>query len=144
MKTHAILAALVLAAPATTLAGHRGPIFFPGACVPPPVVCHPGFAPRGFYAPRPFLSFSYVSSPFVGSRYVAPSPVYRATRYYESADSSIEVDVQRALRRLGYYRGSIDGDIGPRSRLAIRDFQADNGLPATGRIDGSLLRVLGI
>jgi hypothetical protein len=45
MKTHAILAALVLAAPATTLAGHRGPIFFPGACVPPPpAVCPPGFA----------------------------------------------------------------------------------------------------
>ena len=102
--------------------------------------CHP----QSYYAPRPFLNFSYVNTPFVSTRYVTSSPVYRGTRYYEPVESSIEADVQRALRRFGYYRGSIDGDIGPRSRAAIREFQADTGLRVTGRIDGSLLRSLGI
>ena len=39
--------------------------------------------------------------------------------------------------------GSIDGDIGPGSRSAIRNYQADRGLAPTGRIDSALLRSLG-
>jgi peptidoglycan hydrolase-like protein with peptidoglycan-binding domain len=85
-----------------------------------------------------------VSTPFVATRYVATTPIYRATSYSRPAAASIEADVQRALQRLGYYRGSIDGDIGPRSRAAIREFQGDTGLAVTGRIDGALLRTLGI
>ena len=54
------------------------------------------------------------------------------------------MDVQRALKRRGYYAGAIDGDIGPGSRSAIRAFQADRGLRVTGRIDSTLLRSLGI
>ena len=52
--------------------------------------------------------------------------------------------MQRVLKRRGYYYGSIDGDIGPASRNAIRNYQADRGLKVTGRIDSSLLRSLGI
>jgi peptidoglycan hydrolase-like protein with peptidoglycan-binding domain len=69
--------------------------------------------------------------------------VYPAGRYYDT-DDSIDADVQRALRRRGYYHGPIDGDIGPGSRSAIREYQADHGLRMTGRIDGSLIRSLGL
>ena len=55
---------------------------------------------------------------------------------------SVEIDVQRGLSRRGYYRGTIDGDIGPGSRSAIRAFQADNGYAPTGRIDRGLLEAL--
>ncbi len=68
-----------------------------------------------------------------------------APRYVEpSYSDGLAVDVQRELRRRGYYRGSIDGDVGPGTRSAIRAYQYDRGLSATGRIDRSLLRSLGI
>lgn len=87
-----------------------------------------------------------------GARYsvVRTQPVIRVVPQirYESYDrydrQPIEVDVQIALRREGYYRGPIDGDIGPGSRYAIRAYQYDNDLPVTGRIDGYLLRSLGL
>ena len=86
------------------------------------------------------MSLSFVSSRPYGSE----RPVYRASRYYEAEDSSYEADVQRALKRRGYYYGDVDGDIGPQSRAAIREYQADHRLAITGRVDGSLLRSLGI
>ena len=88
-----------------------------------------------YYYSRPSLGFSY---------YSRPSTVYRGYSAYGSYSDSLAVDVQRELRRRGYYRGPIDGDIGPGSRAAIRNYQYDRGLSATGRIDSSLLRSLGI
>ncbi|MGI8602506.1 MAG: peptidoglycan-binding protein [Verrucomicrobiales bacterium] len=52
--------------------------------------------------------------------------------------------VQRCLQREGYYRGPIDGAIGPGTSRAIIRFQTDRGLRATGRIDSELLRLLGV
>jgi hypothetical protein len=52
--------------------------------------------------------------------------------------------VQAELARRGYYHGEVDGEIGSRSRAAIRAFQAAQGLPATGVIDAKLLKALGI
>lgn len=40
--------------------------------------------------------------------------------------------VQQALKNAGFYTGSIDGKIGPKTREAIRAFQAQNGLKADG------------
>ncbi len=94
-----------------------------------------GYSP--YYYGSPGLSFTYSSSP----RYYR---TYRSVPTYRSTVSSLEVDVQRELRRHGYYRGPIDGDIGPGSRNAIRAYQADRGLSVTGRIDSRLLRSLGI
>ena len=48
-----------------------------------------------------------------------------------------------AMQKRGYYSGPVDGDIGPRSRAAIREYQAEHGLEANGRIDDPLLRSLG-
>ena len=84
------------------------------------------------------LGFSYVSRP----SYYTSSRVYRG-RTAGYADE-LAADVQSALRRRGYYRGPIDGDIGPGSRAAIRAYQAERGLAVTGRIDSSLLRSLGV
>jgi peptidoglycan hydrolase-like protein with peptidoglycan-binding domain len=48
-------------------------------------------------------------------------------------------DVQSALKRLGYYRGGVDGIAGPRTRTAVRQGQADFGLTVTGEAYGVLL-----
>jgi hypothetical protein len=42
------------------------------------------------------------------------------------------VEIQQKLKKLGYYKGTVDGLTGPKTRAAIRAFQRDNGL----RIDG--------
>ena len=142
MKTHAILAALILAAPTASFAKHKSIFIAPDHCAPR---YYGGYAPHyhsyGWYAPRPFVSLSYISERPI---YASERPIYRASRYYEADDSSFESDVQRALKRRGYYSGAVDGDIGPRSRAAIREYQADHGLPITGRVDGSLIRSLGL
>jgi len=42
------------------------------------------------------------------------------------------VNVQKALKKAGYYNGAIDGKVGPGTRDAIAAFQKDNGLKADG------------
>jgi peptidoglycan hydrolase-like protein with peptidoglycan-binding domain len=52
--------------------------------------------------------------------------------------------VQTKLASQGYYRGQVDSVIGSGSIAAIRRYQAEHGLPATGKIDPKLLKSLGI
>jgi len=91
---------------------------------------------------RPYHS-SYSIWPW-RSRSVVVTTVRRPYSQSDYGYSSIEVNVQRALSRKGYYTGPIDGDIGPGTRSAIRTYQDDQGLRVTGRIDSALLRTLRI
>ena len=155
MKARILLAALALAAPAASFAdpyrhshGYYRPYSSPYRYSPsygysPSYNCSPSYGysssygsypSYGYYAPTPIVSFTFGSRP----------SVYPATRYYAPAESStLEASVQRVLRKRGYYSGPVDGDIGPRSRAAIREYQAEHGLEANGRIDDPLLRSLG-
>ena len=42
--------------------------------------------------------------------------------------------VQKRLKELGYYSGSADGDFGPATEAAVKDFQRANGLSADGKV----------
>jgi hypothetical protein len=44
-------------------------------------------------------------------------------------------DVQAELQDMGYYQGEVDGLLGPLTRQALRDYQADHGLAVTEAID---------
>lgn len=135
MKAKLLIAAIALVAPTASFADHRSNWGSRPYCPPSGHYSSYGHYPSyGYYAPSPIVSFTFGSRP----------SVYTPTRYYVRSSSSLEASVQRALRREGYYDGAVDGDIGPRSRAAIRDYQAENGLAMTGRIDSRLLRSLGI
>jgi len=54
------------------------------------------------------------------------------------------IRVQQRLAHTGYYRGPIDGVIGPRTRYAILAYERNHGLPADGVIDNRLLRTMGL
>lgn len=41
-------------------------------------------------------------------------------------------EIQTALKNAGFYKGTIDGKMGPRTREAIKEFQKSNGLKADG------------
>jgi hypothetical protein len=77
--------------------------------------------------------------------YVIPNDgFYRGVEpeYDERYPLDLAVMVQTELARLGFYDGPISGVIGPRSQMAIREFQEGQGLPITGQIDQNLVRAL--
>ena len=43
-------------------------------------------------------------------------------------------DVQQALKNAGLYEGAVDGNLGPKTKKAIREFQEKNGLKADGKV----------
>ncbi|CAG9296363.1 putative peptidoglycan binding protein [Celerinatantimonas diazotrophica] len=51
-------------------------------------------------------------------------------------------NVQAKLKEMGYKLGQIDGKIGARTHKAIRRFQADHGLPQTGKLSPEMLKAL--
>jgi hypothetical protein len=48
-------------------------------------------------------------------------------------------DLQARLKDLGYDPGPADGQLGPKTRAAIRAYQKDTGLKADGQVTASLL-----
>lgn len=55
----------------------------------------------------------------------------------------LEVEaLQQRLNRLGYEAGPQDGIFGPQTERALRAFQADQGLPVTGRVDQAVKNAL--
>jgi peptidoglycan hydrolase-like protein with peptidoglycan-binding domain len=52
--------------------------------------------------------------------------------------------VQRKLRGLGYFAGVVDGEWGPQTEAALRDFQQAHDIQVTGRLDDTTLDELGI
>jgi Putative peptidoglycan binding domain len=93
--------------------------------------------------------------PSFGVSFVAPVPVYRpvyvvqprrvyATSSYGTYSAPALYRAQTRLARLGYYPGPIDGDFGPMTSRAIRSYQADYGLPITGRLDYRTRASLGV
>ena len=95
----------------------------------------------GYYGGYPY-GYSY--SPYgYSNAYYYNSPSYNQYSYRDS-DDSVVARVQQRLARAGYYRGPIDGVIGPRTQYAIRAYERNHGLPADGVIDNRLLRTMGL
>jgi putative peptidoglycan binding protein len=53
-------------------------------------------------------------------------------------------DVQEALQKQAYYRGQVDGLLGPPTRAALGDYQRDHNLYITSAIDSPTLQSLGM
>ena len=51
----------------------------------------------------------------------------------------VVIRAQQLLESRGYYKGRMDGHVGPDAREAARRFQADAGAPQTGEFDQNLL-----
>ena len=87
--------------------------------------------PYGYYGSYPYdYSYGYYS--------------YDRSGYAAYANGSVVIQVQSRLARAGYYRGAIDGVMGPRTRYAIQAYERDHGLRVDGAISGSLLRNMGL
>jgi hypothetical protein len=74
--------------------------------------------------------------------YAYDGPIYVGHRA-EPPDQVI-ADVQAELQQMGYYRGEVDGLLGPLTRQALTAYQADQGLTTTAVIDEPTLDSLGL
>ncbi len=52
-------------------------------------------------------------------------------------------EIQTALKNAGFYTGSVDGKIGPKSKKAIEDFQSANGLKVDGKVGTKTWEAMG-
>jgi hypothetical protein len=73
--------------------------------------------------------------------YAWDGPIYAHNRL---PPDQVIANVQSALQQQGYYRGEVDGLIGPLTRGAIADYQRDHGLYTTSTIDQPTLQSLGM
>ncbi len=64
----------------------------------------------------------------------ATAPVEKITVPAQEIVKPTNEQIQAALKNAGFYTGAIDGKIGPKSKKAIKDFQAANGLTADGKV----------
>src|SRR6266542_1914570 len=68
-------------------------------------------------------------------------PIYT---YGNLLPDQVIVNVQHALKDLGYYSGNVTGSLGPASRQALSAYQRDYGLEVNGAIDEPTVHALGL
>lgn len=67
------------------------------------------------------------------------------TGYYAYQPGGSKIfNAQAELADMGYYNGAVDGVVGPMTRQAIADYQADNGLPVDGYLNPPTQDSLGL
>jgi len=74
--------------------------------------------------------------------YAYDGPIYAGQRAVPP--DQVIAETQDLLQQMGYYRGEVDGLLGPLTREALAAYQADNGLTATAAIDQPTLDSLGL
>jgi hypothetical protein len=85
-------------------------------------------------------------------RWEVPAGVEKATLFFIYRRFELELDTlpvvqdiagaQERLNLLNYFAGAVDGDLGPRTRNALKSFQQAHRLAETGEPDEATLRSL--
>jgi Putative peptidoglycan binding domain len=110
--------------------------------------CHGGHSSFVFIGGFPFFGYGYGYYPYgygyypygygygYGSGYYGYGGDYYGNGYYGTSyyggygyngNRSGVIRLQQQLARAGYYRGAIDGIMGPQTRYALRAYQHDRG-----------------
>ncbi len=79
---------------------------------------------------------SVVSTPSIPTAYAAT--------YKQGSTGSTVKTIQQKLKNWGYYKGSVDGIFGSKTKEAVKYFQRKNGLSADGIVGNKTLKALGI
>ena len=74
-------------------------------------------------------------------RYEYDGPIYT---YGNLLPDQVIINVQSALKELGYYAGELNGSLGVDTRRALTAYQQDYGLELTGAVDEATVRALGL
>lgn len=76
--------------------------------------------------------------------YTAPKSAAQGSSKADFDKATLIMRVQVGLRIFGYYTDSIDGEMGPNTRSAIKEYRKAMGLATSELIDAQLLNSLGI
>ena len=94
------------------------------------------------YVAKKYISVSSKSSDSKSSSSKSSSKT-SSSGTCKSGDTGESVKkVQKRLKALGYYDGSIDGDFGSGTKAAVKAFQKRNGLKETGEVNSATLKKL--
>jgi hypothetical protein len=99
------------------------------------------------YYPYDYYPNNYSPYGYDSGVYDEDNAEYYGRGAYDSSDQYTDqttAAVQARLARDGYYRGNIDGILGPETRRAILSFQSDHGLRVTGNLTRETLSTLGL
>jgi hypothetical protein len=102
------------------------------------------YYPYSYYGGYPYSGYNNYYSYYGGSPYGGYNNNYSYYTPSYSYNGSTVAAVQQRLGRLGYYRGAVDGVMGPQTRNAIAAFESRNGMGVDGTISRSLLNSLGL
>jgi len=61
----------------------------------------------------------------------------------ELSQATLE-EIQERLQQMGFYHGNIDGNWGPETQSALRDYQQQHGMQASGQLDFPTMADLGL
>ena len=67
-----------------------------------------------------------------------------AQTYKQGSTGTTVKTIQKKLKNWGYYKGSVDGIFGKKTKEAVKSFQKKNGLTADGIVGKKTLTALGI
>jgi hypothetical protein len=74
--------------------------------------------------------------------YAYDAPIYSGK--HALPPDKVIAEVQAVLQDMGYYKGEVDGLLGPLTREALMGYQRDNGMTVTAVIDEPTLDSLGM
>ena len=92
---------------------------------------------------RVFISIM-VSLLFVFGLTIAVGNIFTANAIVAQAYSYDTKTIQQKLKSWGYYKGSVDGVYGAKTREAVKAFQRKNGLTADGVVGPATAKAMGI
>jgi len=87
------------------------------------------------------IMFTYITTSIAVTPY---NNAARAIAYSYGSSGNIVLEIQRRLKAWGYYDGSLDSSYGYRTYIAVKSYQASNGLTPDGIAGNSTLTSLGI
>jgi peptidoglycan hydrolase-like protein with peptidoglycan-binding domain len=67
-----------------------------------------------------------------------------SSAWHDRLSADQRKQLQRKLQERGHYQGSIDGVVGPQTRAALRQFQEQEGLGASGELSQETIASLGL
>jgi Putative peptidoglycan binding domain len=103
-----------------------------------------GFFPWDYY---PYYAYDYYPYDYYPGYYADVEPEYYSAGVSSSVDQYPDPNVtavQTDLKKLGYYRGTIDGLFGRDTRDALARYQTDHHLAVTGTLTTETLQSLGV
>lgn len=87
------------------------------------------------------IMFTYITTSIAVMPY---NNAARAISYSYGSSGNIVLEIQRRLKAWGYYEGGLDSSYGYRTYVAVKRYQAANGLKADGVAGDRTLTSLGI